>query len=40
MQMIAPHINAAILADTLIGEDSSLTGLLGTEDGRGRQGRA
>lgn len=30
MQMIAPPINAAILADTLIGEDSSLTELLGT----------
>jgi hypothetical protein len=30
MQPIAPRINAAMLADTLIGEDSSLTGLLGT----------
>jgi len=40
MQPIAPRINAANLADTLIGEDSSVTGLLGTEDSRGRQGRA
>jgi hypothetical protein len=30
MQMIAPHINADFLADSLIGEDSSLTEFLGT----------